>query len=372
MYLSKEEEEMLNSDDETISKCMEILVTLGKFFGAERLVKITSAHISGVSYENIGDEGLEWLKSLRGKVLVPTTINPAGMDLKRWKEMGISEEFYAKQMEIVKALTDLGAEPVLTCTPYYLRKPKFGEHIAWAESSAVVYANSLLGARTNRESGISALAAAITGRTPYYGLHIKENRAPTILVKIKGDLSAAGYLAGKELKNEIPYFVFERSVEEWELKLLGAALAASGNVAMFHAERITPEWKDFEKPSEKFEVEGRVDKRCDAQLIAIGCPHVSADELRLILKLMNGRRVRKEFWIFAARDVVERSRDVVEKLEELGAKVFCDTCMVVSPASEKYECIMVNSGKALEYLPKLRGVDISFADIKSCVEAAVR
>jgi len=372
MHLTKEEEKMLNSDNETLRKCMEILVAVGETNDAERLVEITSAHISGVSYDNIGEAGLEWLESLEGKVKVPATVNPAGMDLKKWKEMGISEDFYEKQMRVLRVFEKLGVELALTCTPYYLSRPKYGEHIAWAESSAIVYANSIIGARTNRECGPCALAAAIVGKTPYYGLHVKENRAPTITVKIKGDLAAAGYIGGEELKNEIPYFVFDREVPEYELKLLGAALAASGNTAMFHAEGITPEWKDFEKPSEKIEIVGELRTECEPDLITIGCPHTSKEELELILKLLKGRKVRKEFWIFTSRKISGESSDLVEKLESLGVKVFNDTCMVVSPATQRFECIMVNSGKAFNYLPLMRKVEVTFGDLKTCVEKAVK
>lgn len=373
MHLTEEEERMLNSDNETVAKCMEILVALGKVFDAEKLVKITSAHISGISYQNIGDEGLEWIESLNARVRVPTTINPAGMDILRWNEMGIEPSFFEKQMRIIKALERIGAEPILSCTPYYLRKPEKNEHIAWAESSAVVYANSILGARTNRESGIGAIAAAITGRTPYYGLHIKENRAPGVILVVRGDLSAAGYQAGKILRDEIPYVIFEdrHKVPEYELKLFGAALAASGGVAMFHAANITPEWKDFERPAEKIEIEGRIERKCEPELVAIGCPHLSEEELKLILDLMKGRKAKRETWLFTSRHVAQKSYDIIYKLEKLGVKVFSDTCMVVSPASERFSCVMVNSGKALEYLPKLRGVDVTFGDLKSCIEVAV-
>ncbi len=371
MYLTKEEEEMLNGDDETLARCMEILVANGEANDAERLIEITSAHISGVSYDNIGEAGLEWLESLAGKVKVPTTVNPAGMDLVRWREMGISDEFYEKQMRVLKVFERLGAELALTCTPYYLREPKFGEHIAWAESSAIVYANSILGARTNRECGPCAIAAAIIGKTPYYGLHIKENRSPTVLVKVRGDLAAAGYIGGKELPDEVPYFVFDRKVTKNELKLLGAALAASGNVAMFHAEGITPEWKDFERPAEKIEIVGEIKAECDPDLITIGCPHASREELELILKLMDGRKAKREFWIFTSRKIVESSGDVVRKLEALGVKVFSDTCMVVSPATGRFRCVMVNSGKAFNYLPSMRGVEVAFGSLRECVERAI-
>lgn len=372
MYLTKEEERMLSSDDETIRKCMEILVAVGEANDAERLIEIASAHVSGVSYDNIGKAGLEWLESLNGKVKVPTTLNPAGMDLERWREMGISKDFYEIQMRVLRVFEKLGVEISLSCTPYYFKRPKFGEHLAWAESSAIVYVNSIIGARTNRECGPCALAAAMIGKTPYYGLHVKENRAPTITVKVKGDLAVAGYIGGRELKDEIPYVVFEREVRDWELKLFGAALAASGNAAMFHAEGITPEWKDFEKPSEKIEIDGELKAECEPDLITIGCPHASEQELVRILELLDGRRVKREFWVFTSRKVSSERRDVVDRLESLGVKVFNDTCMVVSPATSRFECVMVNSGKAFNYLPSMRKVEVRFGSLEMCVEEAVR
>ncbi|MDI3498940.1 aconitase X [Archaeoglobus sp.] len=371
MYLTKEEERLLESENDTIRKCMEILVAEGEANEAERLVEVKSAHISGVSYDNIGEAGLEWLESLDAKLKVPATLNPAGMDVERWREMGIDEEFYEKQMRVLRVFERLGVRMTLTCTPYYLLRPEFGDHLAWAESSAIVYANSIIGARTERESGPSAIAAAIIGKIPYYGVHIKENRAPTIFVRLKGDLAAAGYKAGRELRDQIPYFVFDRSVTEEELKLLGAALAATGNTVMFHAENYTPEWKDFEKPAEKIEVDDRLERACEPDLITIGCPHASVRELETILKLMGGRKAKKEFWVFTARDVARKAEKIVQKLEELGVKVFSDTCMVVSPATSKFRCIMVNSGKALYYLPNKRDVDVAFGDLRKCVETAV-
>ncbi len=371
MHLTKEEERLLESENDTIRKCMKILVAEGEANEAERLIEVKSAHISGVSYDNIGEAGLEWLESLDAELKVPATLNPAGMDVERWREMGIEDDFYEKQMRVLKVFERLGVKMILTCTPYYLLKPSFGDHLAWAESSAIVYANSVIGARTERESGPSAIAAAIIGKIPCYGVHIKENRAPTILVKLKGDLAAAGYKAGRELRDHIPYFVFERSVTEEELKLLGAALAATGNTVMFHAENYTPEWRDFEKPSEKVEIDDRLEMACEPDLITIGCPHASLRELEMILKLMNGRKAKREFWVFAARDVVRSASEIVQRLEELGVKVFSDTCMVVSPATSRFRCVMVNSGKALHYLPNKRKVEVTFGDLKKCVETAV-
>ncbi len=375
MELSPEEERLLESDNETVRKCMEILVALGKIYGAQRLIKIKSAQISGISYKNIGDAGLEWLESLDARVVVRSFMNPAGMDVERWSEMGIDRDFYEKQMRIIRALERLGVEVSLTCTPYYLDSPSFGDHLAWAESSAVVYANSVIGARTNRESGISALASAVIGKTPFYGLHIKENRAPKVLVLIDRDAdpAMAGYELGKITGSEIPIVDFGRGVSKEELKLFGAALAASGGAGMFHASGITPEWRDFEIPDERIRIESSdLKSDCHPDLIAIGCPHLSLNELREISRLLKKYgKVKKEVWIFTSRKILKENPEIAEEIEKFGAKVFADTCMVVSPATERFECVMVNSGKAFEYLPKLRGVNVVFGSIRECIRRAV-
>jgi len=373
MYLTKDEEKLLESDDPTLAKCMEILVALGEIFEAERLIPISSAHISGISYANIGEEGLEWIKGLKGKVRVKTTLNPAGMDLERWKDMGIREEFFRKQMEVISALKSLGVDPVLTCTPYYIQKPSFGEHLAWAESSAVVYANSILGARTNRESGISALASAIIGKTPYYGLHVDENRSPTVLVRVKGKVNTSllGYVLGKELEG-IPMFDFDVTPSEDELKHLGASLASTGGVGMFHVVGVTPEWNRYEVPSERLVFEPSDLKfDCEPDLVAIGCPHLSSRELRVIAEFVDRfDRVKIETWLFTSRKVYEECVDIIKKIECKGIKVFRDTCMVVSPATERFDCVLTDSGKALTYLPKLRKVCVGFADTFTCLRRA--
>ncbi len=385
MHLTKEEEKLLYSEDLTIRKSMEILVALGEIFDADRLIEIKSVQISGISYQNIGDAGLEWFESLNGKFAVRAMINPAGMDLKRWKEMEIDEGFYRKQMKIINALLKLGAELSLTCTPYYFKLPSLGDHVAWAESNAVVYANSILGARTNRESGISALAAGIIGKTPNYGLHLGENRRPSILIDVKAEieneamLSLLGYEIGEKVANEVPYFRFRKKLPEDWLKLLGASLAAKGNTALFHVENQTPEWDRFPIDSiekldvEKVELERTKLEACDPDLIALGCPHLSEKELEYLLELLKNRGiVKKDFWVFTSRNLVEKRPDLVSKIEKHGIKVFSDTCMVVSPATENYECVMVNSGKALTYLPKLRRVGVRFGSLKECVEVAFK
>ena len=194
-------------DGYATQKSMQILVALGEIYGADRMIPVTSVQVAGVSYHNLGDAGLEYLENLANKgarARVKTTLNPAGMDLDNWRELGIDEEFAGKQERVIRAFLKMGITASCTCTPYLVgNEPSRGEHIAWSESSAVTYANSILGAYTNREGGPSALAAALTGRTPRYGMHLEENRKPQVHVKVADELATVpdygtlGYSLGR-------------------------------------------------------------------------------------------------------------------------------------------------------------------------------
>jgi predicted aconitase len=385
MYLSREEESIYQGEQgETLRRMMEILVALGDIYDAERLIPVKSVQIAGVSFKNIGEAGLEWISDLRGHVVVPSILNPAGMDLCRWKEMGISEEFAFMQEATINAYQRLGITIDCTCTPYqiYDRLAAKGDHLAWSESSAVSYANSVIGARTNREGGPSALAAALVGKTPCYGYHLDENRKPTHIIVVESDLAGSdygslGFLAGRIVKDGIPLFRLLSRPSKDELKSLGAAMAASGSVALYYVVDVTPAPPSRFEPEEKISL-GRKDideiyerfPGDDAEIVALGCPHCSKEELEQIAELLDGRAAKKELWICTARKIAESHPDLVERIERSGAKVLCDTCMVVSPASERYQKMMVNSGKALAYIPGLCGVKAGFGSTEVCIRAA--
>jgi len=380
MYLTKEEEAIYDGEfGATRQKAMEILAALGDIYGAGRLVEIKSAQVSGASYKTIGDAGLEWISSLEGKAKVPAMLNPIGMDREKWREMGISEEFAAKQKEILRVYERLGISLECTCTPYYISSPALNDHLAWAESSAVAYANSVLGARTNREGGPSALAAALIGKTPCYGLHEDENRAPGVLVRVNAELhdadyGALGYVAGKMVGDGIPLFELSSTPSRDELKALGAAMGASGAVALYHVKGITPESSNFDAPAERISLDlddiEKVYGESTPDLVAFGCPHCSGAELGKIADLLEGKKVRTELWVCASRRIRKQNEELVRKIEKSGAKVICDTCMVVSPSSERFEKVMVNSGKALQYLPNLCGVDAVLGNTEDCIKTA--
>jgi len=233
-------------------------VALGKkIYGAPRLVRCTSAQISGVSYKNIGDAGADFLWDLAQKgarVRIPSYINPAGMDLNRFEEMKLDLKFIEGQNRILQAYRKMGVNLSLTCTPYQIGvEPRPGEHVAWAESSAVIFANSVLGAMTNRESGVSALCSAITGYTPYYGYHLTSNRVATLLVRVGAELTdpvdyaVLGSYVGRVAGERVVAFRGINPSRE-DLKALGAALASTGAVALFFVEGVTPEWRLSDRP----------------------------------------------------------------------------------------------------------------------------
>ena len=372
-------------------KCMQILVALGEIYGASRLVKVSSVQVSGVSYKNLGDAGIEFLTELAkdGRAKVKTTLNPAGMSLTDWREQGISEKFAEKQMQVIDAYRRLGLEISCTCTPYLAgNEPRLGEHIAWSESSAVVYSNSVLGARTNREGGPSALAASLTGRTPLYGYHLKENRLPTVTVDVETrlksseDFAAMGYLAGKTVKDGIPYFRGVKTAGLEELKSLSAALASSGGVSMFHMRGITPESGVSPGKTDTIaftsadlaETTAALNDIAQPDFVSVGCPHCSLPEVATIASLLKGRTVARAMWVCLSREVKRQSDEAGYSTTILasGARFATDTCMVVAPIEELgYKVVATNSAKACHYL-RNSGFGVRFLPLEECVKEAVK
>ncbi|MDD1696222.1 MAG: aconitase X catalytic domain-containing protein [Methanoregula sp.] len=385
MHLDPDEEKILAGEQgETLQKMLELLVALGKVFGAEQLVRIRSAQVSGASYKTIGEYGLNWLSSLEAKAVVPAVLNPIGMPRERWQEMGVEAVFAERQQAVIAAYERLGVSLECTCTPYYLRETSFGDHLAWSESSAVSYANSVIGARTNREGGPGALAAALVGKTPCYGLHLEKNRNPQVIIDvISGNrdwsiarFGALGYYAGKLVGNKIPFF---RGITPHadQMKALGAAMAATGAVALYHIENVTPEAKKIRFNLSGLEVISIEPAQIDllftqipVDAVAVGCPHCSPGELVDIERLLQGKIITKPFYVFAAQGVIRKNQKIVDSIEKSGARVFADTCMVVSPMMEQYPVIMVNSGKALAYVPDMCGAVTRIGSIEECISEA--
>ncbi len=368
MHLTNQEEKILNGELGAIkAKAMRILTTLGEIFNADKLISIQSTQIAGVSYKTIGDAGLEFLEDCSGaEVVVESRMNPAGMDLEEWREMGISKSFAEKQIRIINALTSMGVKKSCSCTPYHAGLiPEQGSHIAWSESSAVAYANSILGARTNREGGPSALSAALIGKTPNYGLHMSKNRIAEILFEIdfkmsEFDYSLLGYFIGTIAKNKIPAITGIKNATKLQLKALGAGAAAGGGVPMFMIEKNTPEYRLISHP-EKITVErddlkdvkNKMTTCGKPDVISFGCPHCSYNEIK---EIINKSITEREIWVCTSREVKSRIKETYEIIPS-NIRIFADTCMVVAPITDMgINCLATDSTKCAHYSQTLSNV----------------
>lgn len=389
MYLTPDEERAYDGEyGWAYQVSMKILVSLGDLYGATRLIPINSAHISGVSYKTMGDAPIDFLQALAsegGRARVPSTANPSGFDQDYLSEMTISREYVEKQLRIIELYKRMGVDPILTCTPYYLRKPRPGWHLAWAESSAVIYANSVLGSWTNREGGPSALAGALVGKVPEFGMHQAESRQANIRIKVESnplnevEFGALGIYAGKLLKDRIPLFEGLSNYTSDDLKQLGAAMASSGMVSLFHhykpyrqseLEAISIEEGDIKNIIESLSTSSEA-----PNLIFIGCPHCSLDEIRGIAQVLRGKKVKKDvkLWVCTSRYVKEKAKTYVKMIEDTGGHVLCDTCAIVTWIRKLgIDVMMTNSAKTAYYAPTLNKVDVLLAPLSNCVEAACK
>lgn len=386
MNLTRQEEKMLEGECGWANQVsMKILVRLGELFGATRLIPIQSAHLSGVSYKHMGDASIDFLSALAeggGKAQALSTLNPSSFDPTYLPER-YHRERLEKQSRIIDFYTRMGINPTLSCTPYYLLKPKQSQHLAWAESSAVIYANSVLNAWTNREGSPSALAAALIGKTPDYGIHQAVNRQQNVLVKVETSLEneaeygALGIYLGKILKDKVPMIKGLRQPSDDDLKQLGAGMASSGMTALFY-HRIRSEKEKLETISiEAKNIKDAASGLCTTNeapdLVFIGCPHCSLKEVRSIAGLLEDKKVRKnaELWVCTSRYVKERAKNYVGIIERAGGHVLCDTCVLVTWIKDlNVDKLMTNSAKTAFYAPTLNDVDVILTPLKKCIQEA--
>lgn len=407
MYLTEEEQKMLDGEHGfAVQKSMQILTALGNAFGAERMVKIRTAHLPGVSIEVAGEAGAQFLEMMAkkgGKFKVYTTTNICSVDFEQWEQIGILPEDYRIQEKMSRACLDMGALVLHSCIPYDLgHVPRLGEHVAWGESSAVMYANSVLGARTNKEGGPSALAAAITGCVPAYGMHLDENRYAKVVVNVKTalnhmtDYGTLGFFAGKKGKKGIVVFTgVDPQVSNEELKYLSASISSAGTAAMFHIVGVTPEAPTLEAAlggrdpelvvdfteQDKLETENYLNRQKKGELdwIVIGCPHVSNEEIKEVALSLKGKKVNPgvQMWILCADMVKEFAvrNGYAEMIENAGARIVTDTCPVVMTLETLknmgYHTLATNSAKLVNCMPGGR-FSIYYGELNQLTEAAIR
>lgn len=406
MYLTDEEQRILNGEcGEPQRLALQVLAKLGEACGAERLVEIASAHLVASSYQIAGEAGIEIYSRLveqGARVKVRTTSDPGSIDFARWREFKTPAEYAARQLRIAELLDQMGVIPTWTCTPYAaFNVPRFGDHLGWSESSAVVFVNSVMGARTNRLAAYVDLCAALTGRVPYFGLHLTENRRGEVLFELTPDLAAdfadhyfpaLGYLVGQTVGDKIPVIVGLTRATFDQLKAFGAASAASGSVALYHMVGITPEARTLEEacggriPAERITVGTREITAVMEQMggvtdgpvdvVGIGCPHASIDQMRRYAALLAGQRVHPdtELWVCTNVVVEEMARKMgyVEIIERAGAKLMVGTCHNDCPLQAwGFRRLVTDSGKFAYYTPTTVGTQCVFASTEACIRAAV-
>lgn len=407
IQLSEDERAMLAGElGPATQLAASILCRMAPMYGATSLLPVTRAHIDGVIYTgNAGLHFAEHLADLGARVTVPTTLNVGSVDRERWREIGQSPEYAAAARRLGEAYLRMGAQPTFTCAPYQQgHVPVFGEQIAWSESNAVAYANSVLGARTNRYGDYLDICCAITARVPAAGLHLDANRLASCLVTLHDIperlqrcddfFPVLGYALGERVPGEVPAIAgLTVQPTSDQLKALAAGAASSGDVALFHLIGITPE-----APTQRQAFGSRPpQRRCDLTLaelrktrdtlssspadvvdvVAFGSPHCSLAECRRLATLMQGQRAANGVQVFittsrTVRELLARSGDLAV-LEAFGAEVTADTCIVVAPLVKPgARVLMTNSAKYAHYGPGLLGVGSVFGSMEECVASATQ
>ena len=385
---------------------MTILVRMLPAFGAKRLLDISAAHIDSSLYQ--GDATLEYaekLASLGATVVVPTTLNVSGVDEHGWQNWSVPPEWANKARRQMVAYRSMGCKPTWTCAPYQeSQRPSFGQQIAWGESSAVVFANSVLGARTERYPDLLDICAAVTGRAPAAGLHLDENRTGQLLFQLEGIPASLqeddsfygvlGHFIGAKARDRIPVINgLNVAPSEDQLKALGAAMASSGAVALYHLVGVTPEAPTIDaafgglQPEQettitKAHLQSARQALSTAEeevldLVVLGSPHFSLGEFARLHKLIFGKKVHKDvrFLITASRVVraLAKKQGHLAAVERFGATVTVDTCILTTPMLPRtVRTLMTNSAKYAYYAPGLLGTEVIYGSMEDCVRSAVR
>jgi predicted aconitase len=384
---------------------MTILTAFAEAVGAEAFLDISQAHVDGCLYHGRASlDFVERLIGLKGRVSVPTTLNVGSLDLIHPELVAISEDERAPARRLMRAHEELGCQPSFTCAPYQsLNRPRFGEQIAWGESNAIVFANSVIGARTNRYGDFIDLCCAMTGRAPAWGLHLPENRRGQMLFRLEGFpvslapsdalFVAVGLIVGARGGDRVPVIEgLPRPRDEDQLKALGAAAASAGSTALFHAVGVTPEAATLSDAfhggaPERIETIlardiadalnrlSSVPDGAEISAVCLGTPHFSQHEWERLLALLDRIQPRRAIPIYVntARATL-RSLDP-ETLDEARARYsvvpVVDTCTYITTILRDLGgAVMTNSGKWAHYAPANIGAKVAFGDLEDCVASA--
>ncbi len=395
---------LAGEEGEAARLAMQVLVDMAEIYGARRLLDIESAHVDGCLYH--GDSGIDFAQRLvagGGRVAVPTTLNVGALDLLHPDAFQGDEVRRGKAGRLMELYRDLGCEPTWTCAPYQIgHRPALGAQVAWAESNAIVFVNSVLGARTNRYGDFIDICAALTGRAPDCGLHQQGARRATRVYRLEGFpqrllespmlAPVLGYAVGADCAGAVPAIVgLPPTTGEDFLKALGAAAASSGAVALFHAVGVTPEAPTLEAalqgeepttervltPADLAPVLAKLSTVPDGEIaaVALGSPHFSLDEFERLLPLVEAYPPLPsvEFVVCTHRVALAalEARGAAERLRRAGVRVIVDTCVVVTPILRTVSgALMTDSGKFAHYTPGNTGLEVIFGSLEECVRSA--
>lgn len=379
MDLTRREEQLLNgAEGDAISSAYRILAAVGEATNASKLVPIKWAHISGVNYNTIGEAGRKFLEEfcLDVTVQVKTTINPMGFD--RDNPSSIPKEFVDKQLSIVNSYKSIGVMDSFTCTPYEAYPlPEAGSFVSLAETNAAVFANSMLGLLTNKESALSALAGAITGKAPLSELRTNELRTPkhTIKPSLEMDTELSygllGYFAGKEIKASSVGIDGVKIRTIGEAKALSAGIGTMGDLGMFTLGAKSKEVITFGK-SEAKSIKDELNSADRGDIILFGSPQLGISELKLLAKNTKGKKFTKPCLIFCAKQIHNQARSIglIDRLERTGAKFMCDCCICLTPLVTKQnaDSVVTNSVKGAYYMKNANKLNVALRDSKSITE----
>ena len=398
MHLDSVQEKMLRGElGEAKQFAMEIVSKVGDAVGADELVPVKSAHVLA-HYSSLRDAGVEVLErfaSSGGRFAVPTSVDPASIDLQNWKSFGIPENYARQQLRLCDAYARLGGMRCWTCVQYQVcNLPKEGDVVAWAESSAVVFSNSVLGSRSNKITAGMDIACAILGLTPKFGMLLDENRQARITFRLDSrgltdlDYRSIGYFIGRNTGGLVPSIAgLPSSVTSDQIKHLGAAAAAAGPVTMIHFPGITPGSKTAEDApggerveeieitrSALSDIESDLNQFSELpDLVAFGVPHLSVSELGELAKLLDGRKLKKGIRMYAytssqAYDMAERT-GISETIERTGARISQSTDAEISPLKALgFETVLTNSAKLAEIVSSEGEIKVGYASQNEIIE----
>jgi hypothetical protein len=407
MRLSDEEEAIrAGLRGEPARRALEMQVAVGDFFGAERMVPVTSAHLTG-DPESMGEAGLAFVEDLvrRGaRFVVPTTTNSCNVDFDLYRAFGQPEEVAQQELRLRELITTMGGRLLTSCANYQATAPpRFGEHLAWGDTGAVIYANAVCGARANFEGGPASYAAALTGRVPAYGMHLDATRRGTHLIEVRdpprcvSDWGALGVFVGRQLTNYwlVPVFTgIEAEPDSDAFKQLGATLASYGSLAMFHLVGRTPEARTLEAafggqaPRGTITVEpgdlqrvyySFVPEKAEVDLAVFGTPHLSIAEVRHLARLLDGRKVSATTTLLLTtsapvKATADREGDTAV-IEAAGGRIVVGVCYYIMTPRELarrhgFRTIVTDSAKLANIIAAY-GYNPIFRPTAECVEAAV-